>query len=1042
MNKFISGLVAFSLKNRPFIFFATAVLAIAGFYSFQKTPIEAFPDVTNTQIIVVTEWNGRSAEEIERFVTTPIEIAMNSVQRKTNVRSISMFGLSVMKIIFDDDVDDFFARQQVNNLLANVALPEGVDPVVQPPYGPTGEIFRYTLESKQRTSRDLLTYQNWVVDRQLRSLPGVADIVTFGGEEKTYEVSVNPSLLAKYDITPLDVFNAVSKSNINVGGDVIEKNGQAYVVRGVGLLNSITDIENIIVENINGTPIMVKNVADVQEAAAPRVGQAGKGTNNDVVEGIVVMRKGENPSEVLARVKDKIKQLNSDVLPADVKIVTFYDRDNLMAFCTETVMHNLAEGIILVTVVVFLFMADWRTTLIVSIIIPLALLFAFMCMRLKGMSANLLSLGAVDFGIIIDGAVVMVEGLFVVLDHKAHEVGMDKFNRLSKLGLIKKTGSEMAKAIFFSKLIIITALLPIFSFEKVEGKMFSPLAFTLGFALLGALLFTLTLVPVLASILLNKNVREKHNPLVLYLERGVTNCFNFTYRHKKASIGVALVILALSMFSFKFLGSEFLPQLNEGSLWVEAKLPMSNSLTETVAMVSKIRSKIRTFPEVQDVLSQTGRSNDGTDPSGFYYVQCQVNLYPKKEWKRHITQDQLIEQIDEQLRQYPGIVYNYSQPIIDNVAEAVAGINASLAVKIFGSDLEELDHKADEVLKVLQKVPGVKDLGILRNIGQPELAIILNEEKMATYGVQKADAQAVIEMAIGGKAATQLFENEKKFDVRIRYPKQYRTNESDIGDLKVPTIHGSKIPLREIADIKSNTGAAFIYRDNNQRFVAIKFSIRERDLGSTIKEAQQKVQNAVKLPKGYSIQWSGEFENQVRATHRLTQVVPISLLIIFVILFIMFSNMLDAALVLLNVPFALIGGILALHATGTVFSISAGIGFIALFGLCVQNGVILISVFKKNIKEKLPLGQAIYEGVRARTRPVVMTALMAMIGLMPAALSTGIGSETQKPLAIVVIGGLISGTILTLLIFPLIFDLVYHRKQQRLEKKQRRLATA
>lgn len=1036
MNKLISGLVAFSLKNRFFIFFITFVMIVWGGYSFKHTPIEAFPDVTNTQIIVVTEWKGRSAEEIERFVTTPIEIAMNSVQRKTNVRSISMFGLSVMKIIFDDDVDDFYARQQVNNLLATVQLPDGAAPNVQPPYGPTGEIFRYTLESNKRNSRDLLTYQNWVVDRNLRSVPGVADIVTFGGEEKIYEVTVNPSLIAKYDITPLQVYDAVSKSNINVGGDVIEKNGQAYVVRGVGLLNSIQDIQNIIVDNINGTPIMVRNLADIRESAAPRVGQAGKGNNDDVVEGIVVMRKGENPSEVLGRVKTKISELNNDVLPSDVKIVTFYDRDNLMAFCTKTVMHNLAEGIILVTVIVFLFMADWRTTLIVSIIIPLALLFAFICMRLKGMSANLLSLGAVDFGIIIDGAVVMVEGLFVVLDKKAHELGMPKFNRLSKLGLIKKTGAEMAKAIFFSKLIIITALLPIFSFEKVEGKMFSPLAYTLGFALLGALLFTLTLVPVLTSILLNKNVKEKHNPVVIFIQKRISQAFNFTFAHKKASIGVALVIMAASMYSFKFLGSEFLPQLNEGSLWVEAKLPMSSSLEETTAMVAKIRAKIKKFPEVQDVLSQTGRSNDGTDPSGFYYVQCQVNLYPKDEWKRKITSDQLVDEIDKELSQYPGIVYNYSQPIIDNVAEAVAGINASLAVKIFGKDLETIDKKADQVVKILGTVKGVRDLGILRNLGQPEMSIVLNEEKMATYGVLKADAQAVIEMAIGGKEATQLFEKEKKFDVRIRYEKPYRSDEAAIADLKVPTIKGASIPLKEIADIKSVTGPAFIYRDNNQRFIAVKFSIRDRDLGSTIKEAQEKVHKIVSLPKGYRIEWSGEFENQVRATKRLTEVVPVSLLVIFLILFIMFGNMTDAGLVLVNVPFALIGGILALHLTHTNFSISAGIGFIALFGLCVQNGVILISVFKKNLEHKMPLKQAIKEGVWDRIRPVVMTAMMAMIGLVPAAISTGIGSETQKPLAIVVIGGLISGTVLTLLVFPLIFDSVYKRRLRKLEKRR------
>ncbi len=1034
MNKFISGIVTFSLKNRFFIFFLTLLIIIGGIWSFIKTPLEAFPDVTNTQIIIVTQWNGRSAEEVERFVTVPIEVAMNSVQKKSTLRSISMFGLSVTKIIFDDDVEDFFARQQVNNLLRNVSLPEGVEPDVQPPYGPTGEIFRYTLESKNKNSIDLNTIQNWVVDRQLRSIQGVADLTVFGGAERTYEITVDPIKLAEYNITPLEVYTAVSKSNINVGGDVIEKNGQAYVVRGIGLLDNIHDIENIIVDNINGTPILVKNLATVTPSHVPRVGQAGLDANDDVVEGIVVMRKGENPREVLARVKEKVQELNEKILPADVKMVTFYDRDNLMDFCTDTISHNLVEGILLVTLFVYIFMFDWRTTLIVAIIIPLALLFAFICLKIKGMSANLLSMGAIDFGIIIDGAVVMVEGLFVVLAFKAHEVGMEKYNKMAKLSMIRKTGSNLAKAIFFSKVIIITSLIPIFAFEKVEGKMFSPLAWTLSFALLGALLFTLTLVPVLVSILLKKDARERNNPIVNFFTRIVTAGLNFTMANKKISLLVAFAIMGLSLFSFKLLGSEFLPELNEGALWVEAKLPMSSSLTQTVGFVSEFRKILNSFPEVNGVLSQTGRSNDGTDPSGFFYVQCQVNLKPKKEWKRSISKEQLIEEMDIRLRQYPGVVYNYSQPIIDNVEEAVAGINADLAVKIFGNDLEKLDKMADSVYNILGTVRGIKDLGIMRNLGQPELSIVLDEEKMGIYGVTTADANSVIEMAIGGKSASTFYQQERKFDIRIRYPESHRNSETAIGDLRVPTIHGSKVPLKEIADIKTITGPAFIYRDRNTRFIAVKFSIRERDMGSTIAEAQLKVNRQIKLGKGASIEWAGEFENQVRAEAKLGQVVPVVLVLIFILLFISFGNALDAGLVLMNVPFALIGGILALHVTGTIFSISAGIGFIALFGICIQNGVILVSVFKQNLHQKVPLLQAVKAGVRSRIRPVVMTALMAAIGLMPAAISTGIGSETQKPLAIVVIGGLISSTILTLLVFPLMVEIVYrklHRKQKR-----------
>ncbi|UUC44615.1 efflux RND transporter permease subunit [Flavobacterium cerinum] len=1033
MNKFIRNIIAFSLKNKAFTFFWVGILAISGFIAFKNMPIEAFPDVTNTQIIIVTEWNGRSAEEIERFVTTPIEIAMNSVQKKTSVRSITMFGLSVIKIIFEDDVDDFFARQQVNNQLRTVSLPDGVDPDVQPPYGPTGEVFRYVLKSKDRDTRDLLTYQNWVIDRQLRAVPGVADVVAFGGQEKTYEISVDPGRLSKYNITPLEVFDAVNKSNLNVGGDVIEKNGQAYVVRGVGLLSSIDDIQNIIVADAGGNPVLVKNLADVAESSYPRVGQVGLDKNNDVVEGIVVMRKGENPKEVLTAIKEKVNEINETVLPKDIKMVTFYDRDDLMNFTTATVMHNLFEGIIFVTVIVFLFMADWRTTLTVAIIIPLSLLFAFLCLKLKGMSANLLSLGAVDFGIIIDGAVVMVEGIFVTLDHLAHKKGMKAYNKLAIGSVIKKTGTEMGKAIFFSKLIIITALIPIFSFQKVEGKMFAPLAYTLGFALLGALIFTLTLVPVLSHILLNKNVKEKNNPFVNFWNRIVEKSFNFTFKHKQKTLFVSIAFMVLTFGSAKFLGTEFLPQLNEGALWVTAEMPISTSLPESNKISAEIRTILGSFPEVEQVLSQTGRSNDGTDPNGFGFAQFQVDLYPKKEWKRSISQEQLIEEMDAKLKQIQGITYNYSQPVIDNVAEAVAGFKASNAVKIYGEDLNKLDDLAAKVLAQIKDIDGIKDVGILRNVGQPEVSVILDREKMAAYGVTLADAQAVLEMAFGGKTATQKYEGEKKFDVRVRYTKEYRKDESDLAQLKVPTIDGVKIPLKEIATVKKVTGPAFIYRDNTKRFIAVKFSVRDRDLGSTIAEAQAVVNKNVELPNGYHFGWTGEFENQVRATQRLSQVVPISLVGIFVLLFIMFGNIKDSLLVLANVPFAVIGGIIALHLTGINFGISAGVGFIALFGICIQNGVILISEFHKNLKEKMDLNTSIMEAVKIRTRPVVMTALMASIGLLPAATSTGIGSESQKPLAIVIIGGLITATVLTLLVFPIIFWVFNRKKHQPID---------
>jgi cobalt-zinc-cadmium resistance protein CzcA len=1028
MNRLIKNILAFSLKNKFFIFFSVIIIIIAGIVSYLNTPIEAFPDVTNTKIIIITQWPGRSAEEVERYVTMPIELAMNSVQNKTDVRSSTLFGLSVITVIFEDKIDDAFGRQQVNNLLMSIDLPEGVKPEVEPPYGPTGEIFRFTLKSDIRSVRELKTLQDWVVERNIRSVSGVADVVSFGGEVKTFEIQVDPQQLTKYDISPLDVYQAVNKSNINVGGDVIQHNSQAYVVRGIGILDKFSDIGNVLIKKIQGVPILVKNVATVKESSLPRLGQVGKDNLPDVVEGIVVMRKGQNPSEVIKKVQEKIDDLNTKILPEDTKIVTYYNRQDLINYATHTVIHNLIEGILLVTFIVLIFMAEWRTTLIVSIIIPLALLFAFICLRLKGMSANLLSVGAIDFGIIIDGAVVMVEGIFVTLDKKAQSVGMEKYNRLTKLGIIRETGFEMGKAVFISKLIIITALLPIFSFQKVEGKMFSPLAWTLGFALLGALLFALTLVPVMSSLLLNKNVREKHNPVLAFINKITISVFDRCYRNKRISLIIAAVILTISLFSFRFLGTEFLPELNEGAIWMRASMPLSISLEESVKIADDMRQIIGTFHNVKQVVSQVGRPDDGTDATGFYNIEFFLDIRHTKEMEHKKNRDALIDSMTMKLSKYPGVLLNFSQPIMDNVEEAVSGVKGSIAVKIHGEDLRYMDSEADSIYKIMKNIRGIDDLGVIKSQGQPEFRIELGQDKMALYGVETADCNAVIEMAIGGKAASTFYEGYKKFDIRIRFLPQYRLTEKEIGNLMVPTISGGQIPLKEISEIKKITGPILIFRDNNERFVAIKFSVRGRDMGSTVAEAQKKVNAAVILPKGYSMVWQGDFENQQRASKRLSIVVPISMLLIFFILFVLFGNVIDSGLIILNIPFAIIGGIAALHLTGTNFSISAGIGFIALFGICIQNNVILLSRFKKNLHEKLQLDEAIRSGVISRIRPVAMTALMAAIGLMPAATSTGIGSETSRPLAIVVIGGLVTATTLTLFIFPILFKVVYRHR--------------
>ena len=1023
MHKFIDNIVAFSLKNKFFIFFCTVIAVIAGAVSFKHTPIDAFPDVTNTKVTIITQWAGRSAEEVEKFITIPIEIAMNPVQKKTDIRSTTLFGLSVINVMFEDRVDDFTARQQVYNLLNDADLPEGVTPEVQPLYGPTGEIYRYTLRSDRRSVRDLKTIQDWVIERNLRSVSGVADIVSFGGEVKTFEVSVNPHQLINYGITSLELYDAIA----NVGGDVITKSSQAYVVRGIGLINDLDELRNIVVKNINGTPILVKNLADVHESCLPRLGQVGRMDENDVVQGIVVMRKGENPGEVIANLKDKIEELNQNVLPEDVRIIPFYDREDLVNLAVKTVTHNLIEGILLVTFIVLIFMADWRTTVIVAVIIPLALLFAFICLRVMGMSANLLSMGAIDFGIIIDGAVVMVEGVFVALDKKAKEVGMPAFNVMSKMGLIRHTAKDKAKAVFFSKLIIITALIPIFSFQKVEGKMFSPLAYTLGFALLGALIFTLTLVPVMSSMLLKKNVREKNNRFVHFINQKCTDLFDTFYAHRKLTIGLATVVAGVGLWLFSFLGTEFLPQLNEGSIYIRATLPQSISLDESVTLANKMRKKLLTFPEVRQVLSQTGRPNDGTDATGFYNIEFHVDIYPEKDWESKLTKLQLIDKMQEDLSVYPGIDFNFSQPITDNVEEAASGVKGSIAVKVFGKDLYESEKLAVQIDKILNTVQGIEDLGVIRNIGQPELRIELNERQLARYGVAKEDVQSIIEMAIGGKSASLLYEDERKFNIMVRYSEEFRQNEEEIGKILVPAMDGTMVPIKELADITTITGPLLIFRDNHARFCAVKFSVRGRDMGTAVAEAQKKVNASVHLPAGYSLKWTGDFENQQRASKRLAQVVPISIAIIFIILFILFSNARDAGLVLLNVPFAAVGGIAALLITGFNFSISAGIGFIALFGICIQNGVIMISDIKANLKLGSSLQEATKEGVRSRIRPVIMTAAMAAIGLLPAAMSHGIGSESQRPLAIVIIGGLIGATFFALFIFPLIVEVVYER---------------
>ncbi|MEG0463279.1 CusA/CzcA family heavy metal efflux RND transporter [Bacteroides sp.] len=1032
MHKFIENIIALALRNHVFVLFLTGVLLVAGAVCYKNTPIEAYPDVTNTRVKVIAQWSGRSAEEVEKFVTMPIMQQLNTIPRKTDVRSTSLFGLSVITVLFEDGVDDFFAQQYASNRMQDLDLPEGVELSIEPPSGATGEIFRYVLRS-DLPLREVSAINEWVVQRELLSVPGVATIATFGGEEKIYEIKVKPSELANYDITPLQVYEAVAGSNINVGGDVIQKGSQAYVVRGMGLLESMEDIENILIEVKGSSPVRVKQVATVSMSSKPRLGQVGLNDEDDVVQGIVIMLRGQNPDEVIKNLKVKIAELNDRILPKDVRIESFMDRTKLVQATINTVVRNMIEGILLVAFIVYLFLFNWRTTLIVATVIPLSFLFAVVMLRIQGLPANLISMGALDFGLLLEGTLVIVEVIFVAMLAQSEKLG-SRFSSSSKGGLIRRSAGGVATHIFFAQVILVVALFPIFSFQKVEGKMFSPLAFTLGYALLGSLILSLVYVPVMCKILITKPIKEKTNAVSRFLIRVMHNLYRFSTHYRKQSIIVFGILLIICSARFIFWGTEFIPSMNEGAIYVRATLPNSVNLDESVRITKEMKRKLQQFEEVDFILTQTGRPNDGTDATGFFNIELHTELKPKQEWKRKISKDDLIKQIQDSLSVYPGIVLAFSQPIQDNVEEYVAGVKCALVVKIFGSDLKQLEEMADQTAQVIGGVRGVEDVNVFRSIGVPELQIKLDESRMANYAVSMADAQAVVEMAIGGKAATTFYENERMFDVRVRFENKFRDNEDKIGNILIPTMDGKQVPLKEIADLKFNTGPAFIYREGSSRYVGVGFSIRDRDLGSTIEEAQRKVKEQVILKSENKMVWAGEFESQQRATNRLKMIVPAVLLLILFLLYLNFGNIKDTLIAVSAMSFAFIGGFISLWVTGTTFGISAGIGFIILFGIVSIDSILLISLMKSLLQKYRNVDQAINEAVRQRIRPVLMIALMGSMGLLPAALSTDMGSEIQKPLAIMIVGGVIVCMLLSFSVLPHIFYFVYRRNRLNTKK--------
>lgn len=1032
MKKFVQNIVTFSLRNTTFILFATFALLFAGIYALKHTAIEAFPDVTNTRARIIIQWPGRSAEEVEKLVTLPISKEMNSIPRKSNIRSISLFGLSVVTVQFDDGVDDFYAQQYVSNKLAGIDLPEGTEIEVEPPSGATGEIFRYIIKS-DLPIKEISAIQDWVIERELLSVPGVANVISFGGEEKIYEIKINPTELKNFSLTPLDVYEAVSKSNINVGGDVIQQGDQAYVVRGVGLLDKIEDIGNITVKLNGSTPVLIKNVAEVVVSNKPRLGRVGYNDQEDVVEGIVVMLRGENPSEVIGLLKEKIEELNSRTLPDNVKIETAVDRTKLVDSTVKTVSKNIVEGVLLVSLIVFIFLYNWKSTFIVASVIPLSFLFAIIMLKIQGLPANLISMGSLDFGLLLEGTLVIVETVFVALATLSHKVGPERFAKMSKMGVIKKSAGSVASYIFFALMILIVALLPIFSFQKVEGKMFTPLAFTLGYALLGSLILSLTYVPAMCKLLFTKGMEEKENIVTRFFHRSIYGLYSYALKFKKLTLVLFVGILALCSIKFMNYGSEFLPQLNEGAIYIRATLPNSINLDESSRLTKEMKKlMVETSPEIDFILTQTGRPNDGTDPTGFFNIEFNVQLTEQNTWKRGLNKEEIIEELREKLNQYPGINFGFSQPIQDNVEEYVAGVKSSLVIKIFGDDLYKLEDYANQVSDAIGKVRGITDINVYKNIGLPELRIQLHDSKMAKYGIFTKDVQAVIAMTIGGQAATKFYEKDRQFDVVLRFNKEYRDTPEKIGNILIPTSTGENIPLQEIASIGYVTGPAFIYREGNSRYIGIGFSISGRDLGSTIEEAKEVVASSIKLPKENYMEWAGEFESKERATKQLMTVIPISLVLILILLYSNFGNMKDTAIAAITIPFAFIGGFLSLWITGTIFGISAGIGLIILFGVNTINGIILIAVMKEYLKKK-PLKEAIDQGVKSRIRSIVMIALMGSMGLLPAALSSGMGSEIQKPLAIMIVGGLLICLILSFAVLPVVFYYAY-RKDKMLAK--------
>jgi cobalt-zinc-cadmium resistance protein CzcA len=1024
----IRALIDFALKNRALVLAGTLVLAGWGVIAFRGLPIEAYPDVANNYVQVITQWPGRSAEEIERQVTVPVEIQMAGMPHLVHLRSTTLAGISSLMLVFDDESTSDINREHVLERLSQVSLPANLVPQMGTDWSPVGQIYWYTLESTNPSYdvMELKSLEDWELEKSFKGVKGVVDVSSFGGPTKEYQIKLDPEKLVSYGLSIGQVEQQLANNNTNGGGSFIEQGSQQINVQSLGLYSSVQDIENTVIKTQSGAAITVNDIATVTQGAKIRLGQIGKAArredgvivdNPDTVEGIVLLQKGDDSDPVLQGIHKEADALNKGILPKGVKVVPFLDRSKLVAYTVETVEHNLTEGMILVAIILFLFLGNVRGAIIVTLTIPFALMFASICLDLTHIPANLLSLGALDFGMLVDGSVVMIENMVRHLANKE-----DQSPPAEK---IARAAREVMKPVFFARGIIITSYLPIFTLKAVEGRLFKPMAWTVTFALIGALVFAIIIAPVLASIFFSKGAKEWNNPIMLWLIRQYSVGVRAAIENRKTTLGIAtaLFLIAIYLTVGGPIGSEFLPHLDEGSIWVRGTLPPSEGPTPSIDFTNKARVVMASFPEVTQVVSQTGRPDDGTDTAGFFNTEYFVDLKPKKEWRPVFKQNKeaLIAAIDRELSKFPGVIWNYSQPISDNMEEAVSGVKGELAVKLYGDDLRTLEKKADEIKEQMQVVNGVEDLGIFRIVGQPNLNLQVDRDAAKRWGINVSDIQDAVQTAVGANAVTQVQQGEARFDVTLRYQQQYRDTREAIENVRLLAPSGERVSLSQVTKISTDDGAEQINREAGQRYIAIKYSVRGRDLGSTVEEAIAKVTKNVQLPPGYHLEWAGEYESQKRANARMAIVVPVTVISIFLILYTMFRSYKWAALILISVIMSSIGGPLALFITHTNFSVSSAVGFLALFGVSVQTGVIMIEFINQLRAGGYAIEGAAIRGAVLRLRPIMMTMLVATLGLLPAALSHAIGSDSQRPFAIVIVGGLLANLVIGIFLLPTLY---------------------